>query len=124
MLTDQDIDKLKQIFATKEDLNRFATKDDLNRFATKDDLANMENRFGQRFATKNDLIKMEERFDHKFATKDHLQRSIDELIDMITDRFNTVLEKLDDISSEIKGTRIVSGNHEGRLQKLEHKVFS
>lgn len=44
MITDDDIKKLKSVFATKDDLNRFATKDDLNRFATKDDLVAMEKR--------------------------------------------------------------------------------
>jgi len=44
MITDDDIKKLKGVFATKDDLNRFATKDDLNRFATKDDLETMEKR--------------------------------------------------------------------------------
>ena len=29
MITDDDIKKLKGVFATKDDLNRFATKDDL-----------------------------------------------------------------------------------------------
>ena len=36
-LDDNDITKLKTIFATKDDLKRFATKDDLKRFATKDE---------------------------------------------------------------------------------------
>lgn len=30
MITDTDVKKLKQVFATKKDLDRFATKDDLN----------------------------------------------------------------------------------------------
>ncbi len=38
MITDDDVKKLKQIFATKDDLKRFATKKDLKRFATKIDL--------------------------------------------------------------------------------------
>ncbi len=57
-ITNKDIDKLKEAFATKEDLKRFATKEDLKRFATKDDL--------KRFATKDDL--------KRFATKDDLKR--------------------------------------------------
>lgn len=40
-ITNKDVDKLKEVFATKEDLNRFATKDDLEKlkevFATKED---------------------------------------------------------------------------------------
>lgn len=30
-ITNKDVDKLKEVFATKEDLNRFATKEDLDR---------------------------------------------------------------------------------------------
>ena len=46
-ITDKDVTKLKEVFATKEDLKRFATKEYLKRFATKDDL--------QQFATKDEL---------------------------------------------------------------------
>lgn len=38
-LTKKDIEKLKDVFATKDDLKGFATKDDLKNFATKDDLS-------------------------------------------------------------------------------------
>ena len=36
--SDEQIQQLKDIFATKDDLKSFATKDDLKSFATKDDL--------------------------------------------------------------------------------------
>ena len=39
MITDADIEKLKKVFATKDDLNSFATKDDLKAYPTKVDLA-------------------------------------------------------------------------------------
>ncbi len=39
MITNTDITKLKEVFATKKDLERFATKKDLERYATKKDLA-------------------------------------------------------------------------------------
>lgn len=38
MLTRNDIKVLKEIFATKKDLEKFSTKDDLNNFALKEDL--------------------------------------------------------------------------------------
>lgn len=47
--SDDQIQQLKDIFATKDDLKSFATKDDLKSFATKDDLKS--------FATKDDLKK-------------------------------------------------------------------
>jgi len=43
VLVKKDIQLLKGIFATKDDLKRFATKDDLKRFATKDDLKELKN---------------------------------------------------------------------------------
>ena len=49
VLTNEDIQKLKEIFATKADLDKFATKEDLKRFVTREDL--------NRFATKEDLEK-------------------------------------------------------------------
>lgn len=57
MITDNDIEKLKKVFATKDDLasmekrqdTKYATKDDLKSFATKDDLKS--------YPTKGDLTK-------------------------------------------------------------------
>lgn len=37
MLTDHDIEKLKAVFATKDDLKQFATKDDFTRLTTRID---------------------------------------------------------------------------------------
>jgi hypothetical protein len=42
-ITNKDIDKLKEVFATKTDLDRFATKEDLKSFATKDELKGLKN---------------------------------------------------------------------------------
>ena len=38
MITDADIEKLKKVFATKEDLKEFITKEDLKQFVTKNDI--------------------------------------------------------------------------------------
>lgn len=38
MITNKDIEKLKETFATKEDLEQFATKEDLEQFATKKEM--------------------------------------------------------------------------------------
>ena len=72
-----------------------------------------------------------------FATKDDLndlrkemRNSFGKLIEMVVDGTNRILEKLDDKNDEIKGKngeirthRIQIGEHENRLQKVEHKVF-
>lgn len=63
-LNQADIELLKGVFATK---------DDLTGFATKDDLIAMEKRQDGKYATKNDLVSMEKRQDSKYATKEDLK---------------------------------------------------
>ena len=58
MITDVDIEKLKQVFPTRDELKGFATKDDLNDM--RNDLNDMRNDL-TRFATKDDLKEMEQR---------------------------------------------------------------
>jgi hypothetical protein len=73
MITDKDIQKLKAVFATKDDLINMEHRFD-SKFATKDDLINMEHRFDSKFATKNDLKNFATKDDLKnFATKDDLK---------------------------------------------------
>src|SRR3990167_4254806 len=72
-LNQADIDLLRGIFATKDDLKGFATKDDLKGFATKDDLKNFATKDDLKaFATKRDLVAMEKRLDEKVASKHDL----------------------------------------------------
>jgi len=75
MITDKDIEKLKKVFATKDDLigmeerfdKKFATKDDLKKelkaYATKDDLKKELSAYATKddlkvYATKNDLLRL------------------------------------------------------------------
>lgn len=140
MITDQDIEKLKQVFATKEDINRFATIDDLDRFATKEDL--------DRFATKDDLIEiktemrtMEKRIRHDMATKDDLysmetrirrdmatdieqalEKQTTSLMTGINDILNLIAETSEGTKNNTKhfqSHQITLGDHERRLKKLE-----
>lgn len=76
MLTQQDINKLKKIFATKEDLKKFATKEDFAGIA-------------------------------------------DELLELLMPHFN----KMDELIDEIHSHRVVLGDHEKRIEKLEEKVY-
>ena len=74
VITDKDINKMKAVFAAKEDLVKFATKEDLVKFATKEDLV--------KFATKEDLV--------RFATKEDLERfSTKEDLSKVTEKFVT-----------------------------------
>ena len=56
MITDEDVEKLKTVFATKDDLNAFATKDDLNAFATKNDFQELKHDFKE-FREEFDVVK-------------------------------------------------------------------
>lgn len=97
MLTDDDINKLKKIFATKEDLKNFATKDDLKQFATKKDLD---------------------------KRTDVISKEIAQLVDVMNSLIQPMCDKLDDALHELKTNRIILGNHEERIQKIEHKYSS
>jgi hypothetical protein len=98
MITDQDITKLKTVFATKDDLEHlstvYATKEDLERFATKEDLKNL--------ATKKDL--------EQYATKDEL----DELRIDMNDGFYVLNEKMDGLISAVD---FIAGKYREREQE-------
>ena len=98
-LTLDDIEKLKKVFATKDDLKIFATKDDLKRFATKDDLI--------RFATKEDL--------EDLASKQDLI----EFKSDIFDKIDSVLKELVTMREELTVVTHRVSNHEDRLESLE-----
>ena len=55
MITDNDITKLKTVFATKDDLKKFALKEDLKGFALKEDFADLKLEVGE-INDKIDLI--------------------------------------------------------------------
>jgi len=108
MITDEDIKKLKTIFATKDDLKRFATKDDLKRFATKDDL--------KRYATKEDL---------RTTTRDILdligafRKEFKEDIASFKDEILYEIKKLREEVIVVGGYRDMIEDHEQRIARLE-----
>ncbi|MDA1316840.1 MAG: hypothetical protein O3B87_02330 [bacterium] len=110
MITDADIQKLAQVFATKDDLKGMeanirrdmATKDDLKRFATKDDL--------ERFASKDDLEQMQETI---INTMKEEVLGIYELLGEQSDSADKMLQ-------EQRGHRVAIGDFEKRIQVLEH----
>ena len=102
MLTSSDINKLKEVFATKKDLERFATKEDLEGFATKKDL--------ERFATKEDLKVFATKKDlERFATKEVLIENTNDLLELIQltskELKNDIASLRVEILHEIKGLR-------------------
>ncbi|MEK7141560.1 MAG: hypothetical protein AAB800_03390 [Patescibacteria group bacterium] len=92
MITDADVEKLKKVFATKDDLKRFATKDDLKRFATKEDFKIMETELRGDIA--NDLKSMEARLRKNIVddVADILQESVINLLSQHEERIDR-LEK-------------------------------
>jgi DNA replication initiation complex subunit (GINS family) len=94
MLTDSDIKKLKKIFATKEDLKKFATKDDLKKFATKEDL------------------------------RKGLTDMTDEIVREMTEVIGDLVTRIDNALEEIRSHRIVLGDHEERIEKIEENLFT
>lgn len=97
MLTNADIKKLKEVFATKDDWKKFATKDDL----------------------KNELRKEL----RKYTTKNDLKEAVRELMDFTVALNEATKKEIVDVIKEF-GSEISSvlKNHEDRIQKLESKV--
>lgn len=134
MLTKNDIELLKKVFATKEDLQKFATKEDLkqfatkedlNRFATKNDLLKMEARFNQKFATKDDLKKLATKKDlERFATKEDLTEISKSIANDVVSLLNPFFEKFGEIIEENRSHRIIFGDFEKRLKVFEAKYAS
>ncbi len=65
------------------------------------------------FATKDDLKKMKE----IFVTKNGFNKSIHELVELMTEGFNRIEARIDKTMDKVEG-------HEFRLNRLEHKVFA
>src|SRR3989344_3244247 len=78
MITNTDITKLKEVFATKKDLERFATKKDLERFATKEELADVKVELGE----------------------------VHDKVDVLTEKFSTFEVKLDRIVEGLEEERL------------------
>jgi len=84
--------------------------------------------------TDSDARKLVKEFKKVFATKEdikRLEKKQDSYQQENVDNFKTILEmlqehmeKIDGSLDELKSNRIVLGNHEQRLQKVETKVFS
>lgn len=112
MITDQDIKKLKTVFATKKDLERFASKEDLEKH---------EIRTGECFAEN------EVRFNR-------IENKLDNLEEQFQDLKNQVLTAEDHIVGELKSMRtelLIAtshrhelNDHEQRIVQVESVIFS
>jgi len=121
MITDRDIEKLKAVFATKEDLKNFATKEDLKQFATKEDLHLMEVRMDKKYATKEEINAQFAAFRlefAKFSTK-MSNNFYNFEVKMRLELQNLREDK--EITAEYKDH---IEDHEKRITTLEHEVRS
>lgn len=79
MITNADIEKLKEVFPTKEDLERFATKEDLKNHPTHDWMQNIIDQLiktmGEMFETQNQ--RLDKRFDEIHNDITAHQRQLD-----------------------------------------------
>jgi len=133
MITDQDINKLAKVFATKDDLQ--SMESNIRRdMATKDDLQSMESNIRHDMATKDDITEIRQDM-KRFATKDDLKRfankedvrdivkesteSIVEGVRIIIDMLGETSNKTEQNTEEVQGHRIAIGDHEERIRLLE-----
>lgn len=104
MLTNEDIEKLKSVFATKDDLNRFATKDDLN-FVVKD------------------LVQFIGEVHDKLNNKiDKLDKKIDKIDGKFTKQLNGIERNIHVLNKEVQvltAYKIMTDGHEARLRAIE-----
>ena len=121
MITDRDIEKLKTVFATKEDLKQFATKDDLKRFATKEDLNRFVTKLELREELKewsNEIISTIEKVfnDHAQRTDSRIEK-LEREVSIIDMKMNMSLSKISELSASMPS--IV--DHELRIWQLEQR---
>ncbi len=116
MITDNDIKKLKTIFATKDDLKaldhkldtKFATKDDLKAFATKDDLDLKVVGLVHSVELDQKLEAMESRLDKKYNK-----------VMNVMDKVVGELQNIRDNMTMMQGHKDQLEDHEDRITALE-----
>ncbi|MES2225948.1 MAG: hypothetical protein V4480_04055 [Patescibacteria group bacterium] len=101
MISDQDITKLKIVFATKDDLKKFATKDDLKRFTTKDEFQGLKEEFAD---LRVEVGELKDSLEEKFT-----------ILDTKLDRF---LGKLDSVETDNAAGATILYRHEQNIQAL------
>lgn len=113
----REVENIKEIMATKEDLKDFATKEDLESFATKEDL--------KIFATKEDLKSFATKEDLKdFATKDDLKNlATKEDINILAEELHTeiqaVYNELVDLRDNLNTMEVLTTKNAYDIAKLK-----
>lgn len=137
MIIDQDIEKLKEVFATKEDLNKFVTRDEwrdqnmviANEFKGLIQLmGEMEERLitrmDEKFAMQDKRFeRMEQRFKENDEKFNKLEEKMDERFGKMDQRFKENDEKFYSLLNKMTEQYSHIFNQEKRIAKTEHKLF-
>lgn len=115
-MTDLNVQKLKGIFATKDDLNTI--KEEMKKYATKEDIENSFEEFATRLfkviVTKDDL--------KNFYTKDEMDAKFNQILSLV-DRISKDNQTLEQ-EQQVLGNRVYQvhqpqlENHEARLKRI------
>ena len=109
MLNDKDIQKLKKVLATKEDLDKFSVRA-FETFSTKEDLDKFSVRAFETFATKEGL--------ENFVTKDEFREAISGLHTAI----DAYAQKVDVLAQEMIMLAHKVDRHEQWLHQIADKL--
>ena len=140
MITDNDVKKLKEAFATKDDLKKLLTKEDGKKFLTKEDGKKfltkedgkkfLTKEDGKKFATKDDLEELELRVAKSFAETQHqifnIQNTMvtrDEFITLEDHMLGQIKTLFDENLVRSEHRREID-DHEKRITKLEIVTFA
>jgi predicted RNase H-like nuclease (RuvC/YqgF family) len=127
MLNDEDINKLKSVFATKEDFGGLATKSDIN--GLKSDFTGLRSEVGElksdftglRFEVgelKSDFTGLRSEVGELKSDFDGLRFEIKSFKLETRESFTKLNEKIEDL------TEVVMGNIDKRVEVLEEKVLA
>jgi hypothetical protein len=103
MITDADINKMKKVFATKDDLKKFVTKDESKKFATKEDLLNVSTELIRSFRSELSGLK-------------------EDIINFKDSILTEIIELREDVAV-VTGYRNLIEDHDKRIEKLETVVY-
>lgn len=102
MLTQEEINTIREGLVTKEDLKVFATKDDL-----------------KGLINKTDLSRFEKKDDQKFKKVDQKFKKLDERFDVLEEKIETIDEKVDGVLKFASNIEEERDANDKRLSKIE-----
>ncbi len=123
MITDNDIKKLKTVFATKEDLKRFATKEDLDESEARTafGFADVQKQISE---LNEGQVVLSEKVQGLSGKVDDLSGKVDDLSDEVKEISQQMHGMEQNIISAIKGQSKEIEDVTKRVTKLESLAFS